>query len=447
MENDRMVVKETNASLIVEDEKTLAPKEVELSIVIPSLHESDNLAILLPDLVETLGLVTNSYKIIVVNRIPDEATREISRKYPVVLLDQEGIGYGNALKSGFEYAKSRYILTMDADLSHSPEFIKDVFKKRTEGDVVIASRYVPGGDYKMPFVRTVLSKVLNKFFARGLSLKIRDTSSGFRLYKRDVLKSFEIVNTDFAVLQEILVKAYCEGWKIIEVPFRYYPRQIGRSNAQTFAFGISYLRTFSKLYRLRNSILSADYDHRAYYSIVPPQRYWQRQRYKHIVDLIESEGPVLDVGCGSSRIIGALPRGSLAIDVLFRKLRYAQIFGVPRVQASGFHLPIKSASFPCVVCSQVIEHVPKNRGFLEELIRVLKPNGALILGTPDYANWQWRFIEAVYERVMPTAYADEHISPYTRKELVDFFETNGFVVEDFRYILQGELILKLRKAP
>jgi dolichol-phosphate mannosyltransferase len=442
-----MVIKEMDKNLIVEDQNTSASKEVELAIIIPSLHEADNLAILLPDLVETLGPVTHSYKIIVVDRNPDEATREISRKHHVVLLDQEGTGYGNALKSGFQYANSKYILTMDADLSHSPEFIEEVFKKRTEGDVVIASRYVPGGDYKMPLVRTVLSKVLNKFFARGLSLNIRDTSSGFRLYNKDVLESFEIVNTDFAVLQEILVKAYCEGWKIVEVPFRYYPRQIGRSNAQTFAFGISYLRTFFKLYRRRNSILSADYDHRAYNSVVPPQRYWQRQRYKHIVDLIGSEGPVLDVGCGSSRIIGALPRGSLAMDVLFRKLRYAHIFGVPRVQASGFHLPIKNMSFPCVVCSQVIEHVPKNRGFLEELVRVLKPNGALILGTPDYANWQWRFIEAVYERVMPSAYADEHISPYTKKELIDFFENIGFVVEDVRYILQGELILKLRKAP
>jgi hypothetical protein len=84
-----MVVKELDdKNLIVEDQKTLASKKVDLAIIIPSLHEADNLAILLPDLVETLEPLTNSYKIIVVDRTPDEATREISQEYPVVLLDQ-----------------------------------------------------------------------------------------------------------------------------------------------------------------------------------------------------------------------------------------------------------------------------------------------------------------------------------------------------------------------
>lgn len=82
---------------------------------------------------------------------------------------------------------------------------------------------------------------------------------------------------------------------------------------------------------------------------------------------------------------------------------------------------------------------------MEELVRVLEPGGALVLGTPDYANWQWRFIEAVYERVMPGAYADEHISHYSKQELVERFESLGFTLEDIRYILKGELILKMRK--
>jgi dolichol-phosphate mannosyltransferase len=422
-----------------------AAQQVELAVIIPSLHEAENLRILLRELVETLDSLTRSYRIVVVDRLPDDATREVARQYGAVLLDQTGQGYGSALSTGFEHAHSDYVLTMDADLSHSPRFIESVFRRRTEADLIIASRYVPGGDYKMPLMRSVLSKVLNRFFARGLSLNVKDMSSGFRLYRQEVLQSFEITRRDFAVLQEILVKAYCEGWRIIEVPFTYYPRQIGESNARIFAFGISYLRTFLRLYRLRNSILSADYDHRAHDSVVPPQRYWQRRRYKHVTELIEGEGPVLDVGSGSSKIIGALPAGSVAVDVLLRKLRYASIFGTMRMQASGFELPVKTESFPCVLCSQVIEHIPKNKGFLEELVRVLKPGGALVLGTPDYANWQWRVIEAIYGKVLPSAYADEHISHYSKRELVDLFEGMGFRLEDTRYILRGELILKLRK--
>jgi hypothetical protein len=67
------------------------------------------------------------------------------------------------------------------------------------------------------------------------------------------------------------------------------------------------------------------------------------------------------------------------------------------------------------------------------------------LGTPDYGRWQWHIIEAIYDRVLPSAYADEHISHYTRDELLSLFETWGYELEAERTILQGELILKLRK--
>jgi dolichol-phosphate mannosyltransferase len=420
-------------------------RRVEVSIIIPSLHEAENLAVLLPELIETVRSLTESFEIVVVDRSPDEATKALAREHEIVLLEQQRDGYGGALTTGFEHACGDYVLTMDADLSHSPRFIESMLARRDDADVIIASRYIPGGRYKMPVSRAVLSKVLNKFFARGLSLDLKDLSSGFRLYKSRVLRSVDITRMDFAILQEILVKAFCEGFTIAEVPFDYEPRRAGRSNAQIIAFGLSYLRTFWSLYRLRNSILSADYDDRAHDSIVWPQRYWQRERYRHVTELVEGEGSVLDVGCGSSRIIGALSEGSVAMDVLFRKLRYASKFRATRVQASGFSLPVKTASFSCVVCSQVIEHVPKNEGFLEELARVLRPGAALILGTPDYSNWQWIFIEAVYKRILPSAYADEHISHYSKDELVSHFEGLGFELEDVRYILEAELILKLRK--
>jgi ubiquinone/menaquinone biosynthesis C-methylase UbiE len=70
-------------------------------------------------------------------------------------------------------------------------------------------------------------------------------------------------------------------------------------------------------------------------------------------------------------------------------------------QASLFDLPVESGVFPCVLCSQVIEHIPRP-GALEELDRVLQPGGLLILGTPDYANWQWNVIEWLYKGY-PTA--------------------------------------------
>ena len=78
---------------------------------------------------------------------------------------------------------ARYILTLDADLSHDPDFIVKLWRSRERAEVVIASRYVRGGVAYMPRSRLILSRVLNAFFARGLGLPVRDLSSGFRLYR------------------------------------------------------------------------------------------------------------------------------------------------------------------------------------------------------------------------------------------------------------------------
>ena len=155
---------------------------------------------------------------------------------------------------------------------------------------------------------------------------------------------------------------------------------------------------------------------------------------------------MLDVGCGSSRIIGALPEGSIGVDILLRKLRYGRKFGAVLVQASGSELPFPDESFRCVLCSQVIEHVPKESPVLDELDRCLAPGGRLVLGTPDYDNWEWVVTEKLYGWFAPGAYADEHIAHYTYDELIDIFTRRGYTHEATRYILQGELILAFRKG-
>jgi len=361
-------------------------------------------------------------------------------------VEQGERGYGGALLSGFASANGEYILTMDADLSHPPTFIRDLWIRRRTAEVVIASRYAAGGSARMPLNRKLLSRVLNKFFQRGISLPVSDLSSGFRLYRRDALQSLKPEARDFDILPELLIRIYAEGWKIKEVAFAYAPRQHGSSNARVFKFGLAYLRTFGTMWKLRNSILSGDYDDRAYDSVIPLQRYWQRSRFKHVTEFIRSEGPVLDVGCGSSRIIEALPPGSVALDILMRKLRYSRKFPTALVHGSGFNLPFRDAAFPCVVCSQVIEHVPKESPILDELCRVLAPGGRLVLGTPDYARWEWVWMEKLYGKVAPGAYADEHIAHYTRDELARLMESRGFKLEAIRYILRGELIMVFRKA-
>ncbi len=421
-----------------------SPTPPDLSVIIPILSHSDSLANLVSSLTVELTELAVSYEILLVGS-PAFTAGGLSSADIKSINPKDG-GYASALRAGFAAAMGSFLLTIDSDLASSVDFIRLLWEKRHAADVTIASRYVPGAKVRMPAVRYALSYAVNLIFSRGLSLHVRDMSSGIRLYTAAVLRRFEFVSTDLGILQEILTKFYCEGYRIGEVPFEYEPNSRHGSYTRMVSFGRAYLRTFATLYRLRNSILSADYDDRAYDSIIYPQRYWQRQRFQHIVGLTTGQGPTLDVGCGSSRIIQALPTGSIVLDILVRKLRYVHHkFDKPVLLGSGFDIPFGDGSFPCVLCSQVIEHVPKTSPILDELCRVLAPGGRLVLGTPDYANWEWRVTEAIYGKVLPSAYADEHISHYTKQELIDLFAARGYKLLFVRYILRGELILTFQK--
>ncbi|MFI5365780.1 MAG: glycosyltransferase [Candidatus Binatia bacterium] len=421
-----------------------AASSPELTVLIPVLNERDNLAALLPRLARVLATLGCASEVLVVDGGSRDGTAEVARGLGARLLQQQAPGYGGALREGFAAAAGRYVLTLDADLSHDPDFIGKLWRTRGSADVTIASRYVRGGAAYMPWHRKLLSKVLNRFFASGLSLPVRDLSSGFRLYNARVLRNMDLTGRNFDILEEVLVKAYAEGWRIAEIPFTYYPRDRGASHARIVRFGLDLLRAFARLWALRNSIESADYDERAFYSLIPLQRYWQRRRHRVITTMARGAGRVLDVGAGSSVILQTL-NYAVGLDIRLNKLRYMRQYGVPLVQGSLMALPVRAASFDCVVCSQVIEHIPADPAIFPELVRVLRPGGLLILGTPDYDTIGWRTIEPLYGIFAPGGYKDEHITHYTLASLTELAARHGLQIVDQAYVFGSELILAMRK--
>jgi glycosyltransferase involved in cell wall biosynthesis/predicted SAM-dependent methyltransferase len=422
-----------------------SPKpEVDLSIVIPALDEEATIALVVEGVRRVCAGMGIDYEVLVVDGGSADATLENAEAAGARVLRQSRPGYGAALREAFAQARGRHIATMDSDLSHPPDVLRVLHRDCEVADLLIASRFRRGGLAVMPLHRRVLSRVLNGVFSRILDIPVADLSSGFRLYRREMLRDLEVRNDDFSFLQEILVAAYNQGYAVYEVPFHYQPRQHGRSKARIVAFGISYLRLLGRSRRLRASAESADYDERAFYSWVLPQRWWQRWRYRIVTRWADRVGCVVDVGCGASRILEALP-GAIGLDFDPRKLRYRRPLGNPLVCARIEQLPIASASCDQVICSQLIEHVPEDPRIFSELARVLKPGGSLILGTPDYARWQWRLVEWIYARVLPGAYADQHITHYTFDSLSRILDAHGFELLEHRYVFQGELILRARK--
>jgi glycosyltransferase involved in cell wall biosynthesis len=240
-----------------------------LSVIIPALNEAENLRSLLPALRETLADLELPAEVIVADGDSWDATPAVAQELGALVVTQVAPGYGGALRAGFAAARGEYLLTMDGDWSHEPEVVRALWAARSKADILIASRFIPGGQAEMGFFRGVLSRVLNVSYRRILDLPVRDLSSGFRLYRRQILAEIAPQATDFDVLQEILVKAMGCGFTVGEVPFCYRPRSAGRSHVRLLRFAAVYVRTLWRMWRLRNSVASADSDGRTVGSRIP----------------------------------------------------------------------------------------------------------------------------------------------------------------------------------
>ena len=422
----------------------------ELAVVIPAWNEQENLELLLPALRETLDGLGVRWEIIVADGGSHDGTAEVAARRGARVIQQDRRGFGAALMEGIQTSRASYVVTMDADLSHRPIFIEDLWKYREEAEVLIASRYVPGGESRTHWLRRLCSRILNVTYTRVLSLPLHDISSNFRIYRRDILENLDLRAQNFDILEEILIKIHALGFRVRELPFRYLSRGAGRSHAHFLKFGWAYLKTLVRMWQLRNSVASADYDHRAFDSVIPLQRYWQRARHRIVlgfVAAVQSPKPamVLDIGCGSSRVIQNLPE-AIGMDILLPKLRFLRDGHSRLVQGSIFALPFPDAAFDVVMCSEVIEHIPDASPVFDEMTRVLCPGGTLILGTPDYGRWLWWVLEWIYGKILPGAYAHEHITHYTQASLADRLRGYGYAIQECRYVGSCEMIFRAIKS-
>lgn len=425
------------------DDKAATTRD--LSIVIPAMNEAENLAALLPELYSVVRGLGCTYEIFVVVGPSEDDSADVARACGATVIQQQSRGYGGALQEGFAASTSTFIITMDADLSHPAAFVTSLWGARHSADLLLASRFLSGGGARMPMIRYVLSRILNVGFSFALSLDLTDISTGFRLYRRCVLAGIDVTGRDFDVQQQLLMHIYAAGYRVREIPFVYQPRGAGHSKARMIAFGKAYLRTLWRTWRQRTSVDCADYDHRAYWSHMPFQRAWQRRRFRVVTGMtgMYSGSHVLDVGCGSSMIPISLD--SVGVDIQHNKLRYLRQFGNRVARASAFNLPFRDGAFGCVICSEVLEHLPDDRQVIAELARVLAPDGTLILGTPDYSRRTWRVLERLYGLAAPGGYAEEHITHYTRESLIARLARYGLRPAKVEYIFGADLFIAFER--
>ncbi len=220
---------------------------MKILILLPTYNESESIRKLIPLLEEYINSIKRSRNLdidilVIDDNSPDrtyEIVREYMGKYQNIhlIVRPSKMGLGTALARGFKEALNRgydALITMDADLQHPPEYIVDLINAYLNGcDIVIASRYIKGGGIEgWSKFRRIVSSIAN-IYGRGLTgLKIRDLTTGYRLYSRKVLEylaGLNLKSSGFVFQVEVLYRLKNFNLKICEVPFIFKSRMHGKS--------------------------------------------------------------------------------------------------------------------------------------------------------------------------------------------------------------------------
>jgi len=205
---------------------------MDLSIIIPTFNEAENLAPLLAQVFQVLRDNEIEGEVIIVDDDSPDRTWELAEGLKTnynglrVVLRQGEKGLATAVLAGFAAASSSKFLVMDADLSHPPALIADLYRALDNADISLASRNVQGGGVKnWPMSRKAISwgaTLIAKFLTDA-----KDPMSGYFALRKEVLDGVTLNPTGYKILLEILVRGRYE--RVKEVPFVFEDRKNGKS--------------------------------------------------------------------------------------------------------------------------------------------------------------------------------------------------------------------------
>jgi dolichol-phosphate mannosyltransferase len=211
-------------------------------VVLPTYDERDNLEPLLRAVRTQLSGVAPDHTILVVDDSSPDGTGELADRlaredsHVRVLHRPRKEGLGQAYLAGFEVALlagAELILEMDADFSHDPAYLPRMIEATREADLVLGSRYVPGGGTRnWGRLRSLVSRG-GCWYARAvLGVPIRDLTGGFKCFRREVLEAVDlsrIRSQGYAFQVELTYRALQLGFRVKEIPIVFTDRRVGQS--------------------------------------------------------------------------------------------------------------------------------------------------------------------------------------------------------------------------
>jgi glycosyltransferase involved in cell wall biosynthesis len=211
------------------------PNDRGISVIIPAFNEERNIARVIIHLKKILSGTKS--QILVVDDGSADLTGEIAKELGADVISHDRTeGYGASLITGFQNSRYDIIVTMDADGQHDPKEIPRLIKPIIEdsADVVIGSRFQ--GEIR-PGSMGVGNKIGNKIVTAMLGVRknISDSQSGFRAYKKEVIKNLVLEELGMEFTTEILLKVWEKKATVVEVPITYRPRENVSYSSFSFA--------------------------------------------------------------------------------------------------------------------------------------------------------------------------------------------------------------------
>lgn len=204
-----------------------------LSIVVPTYNERDRLPVLVEAIFAAYAAESLDGELIIVDDNSPDGTGaladDLAARHRITVLHRAGkLGLGTAVIEGFGAATGPIAGVIDADMSHPPHLLPRMLAvmRRRAADVVVASRYIPGGGTRgWPLSRLLMSRFAC-LMARGLT-PVRDATSGFFLIRRDLAREVAIKAGGFKICLELLVRG--RPARVVEVPYVFENRTAGES--------------------------------------------------------------------------------------------------------------------------------------------------------------------------------------------------------------------------
>lgn len=223
---------------------------VDSVVIIPTYNEKENIE----NIIRTVRSLAQPFHILIIDDGSPDGTADIVRRlqkedYPdsLFLLERQGKqGLGTAYIFGFKWALQHgyeYIFEMDADFSHNPEDLPRLYEACTTGgaDVAIGSRYIKGVNVvNWPLGRVLMSYGASIYVRFITGMNIKDTTAGFKCYRREVLETIGLDSIHFkgyAFQVEMKFTTYKCGFRLVEVPIIFVNRVLGESKMDSSIFG------------------------------------------------------------------------------------------------------------------------------------------------------------------------------------------------------------------